>query len=323
MSAGETAAIVTDALVLGGNVFGWTADEDASVAVLDAFFESGGRMIDTADVYSSWVPGNHGGESEKIIGRWVSSRRNRDQVQIATKVGQHAEASGLSRASIRRGVEASLRRLNTDRIDVYYAHFDDPDAPLEETLEAFDELVREGKVLHLAASNYTAARLGEALSVSAVHGWASFEVFQAHYNLVRREAFERDFAPLLAEHGVEVLTYYSLAQGFLSGKYRSPQDGGGVRAKPALRYLDDRGLRVLDALDELAEKYDVAPAAVALAWLRSRALVAAPVASATSPAQLAELLAVRELSLDEADLVRLTAASDPAPVGGAPDRSTP
>lgn len=308
-SGNGSAVEVSDAFVLGGNVFGWTADEAASFAVLDAFVEGGGRMIDTADVYSDWVPGNSGGESEEIIGRWMADRGVRDQVQIATKVGQHAAARGLSRVSIRTGVEASLRRLGTDRIDLYYAHFDDPDTPLEETMAAFDELVREGKVLRLGASNYTPGRLREALDIGHANGTARFEVVQAHYNLVRREKFERDMRPLLLERDVVTLTYYSLAQGFLTGKYRAQGDGDSVRAKPAERYLDDRGRSVLGELDRIAGKHSVPVAAVALAWLRAQPTVAAPVASARTTAQLADLAATRDLELDADDLAALDRAS--------------
>lgn len=305
----EPGAVVDDAFVLGGNVFGWTADEAESFAVLDAYVEGGGRMVDTADVYSDWVPGNRGGESEEIIGRWLAARGVRDEVQVATKVGQHADATGLGRASIRAGVEASLRRLGTDRIDLYYAHFDDPETPLEETMAAFDELVREGKVLRLAASNYSPQRLREALDVSRAHGLARFEVFQAHYNLVRREKFEAELRPLLLERDVATLTYYSLAQGFLTGKYREPGTGDSVRSKPALRYLDDRGRAVLAELDRLAGRHGVPVAAVSLAWLRAQPTVAAPVASARTPAQLGDLAASRGLELDPDDLAALDRAS--------------
>ncbi|GLX11152.1 aldo/keto reductase [Microbispora sp. NBRC 16548] len=299
-----------DAYVLGGNVFGWTAGERESFAVLDAYADAGGRMIDTADVYAAWVPGNTGGESERIIGAWTAARRNRDRVLIATKVGQLESAPGLSRASIRAAVEASLRRLGTDHIDLYYAHFDDRDTPIEETMAAFDELVREGKVGRLGASNYPPARLEEALDVSAASGWASFEVYQAHYNLVRREKFEKEYRDVLLRRGVPVLTYYSLAQGFLTGKYRDGSDHGGtVRAAPALRYLDDRGRAVLAVIDEVSHAHGVSPAAVALAWLREQPSVAAPVASARTPAQLAELEQVRDLRLTQDEVAALTGAS--------------
>lgn len=302
--------VVDEAFVLGGNVFGWTADEQDSMAVLDAYADGGGRMIDTADAYSAWVPGHRGGESEEIIGAWMASRGNRDKVHVATKVGQLASAQGLSRASIRAGVENSLRRLRTDYIDLYFAHFDDDDTPLEETLSAFDELVREGKVRHLAASNYSPDRLAEALDLSAAQGWASFEVFQAHYNLVRREKYESEYRDLLMTRGLQTLTYYSLGQGFLTGKYRERgDDHGSVRAKPALRYLDDRGRAVLGVLDEVSTAHGVGPAAVALAWLREQPSVAAPIASARSVDQVAVLQQVNGLRLSNEELDALTEAS--------------
>ena len=299
-----------EAFVLGGNVFGWTATEDESVAVLDAYVEGGGRTIDTADAYSAWVPGHRGGESEEIIGRWLAARGHRDSLMIATKVGQHPGAPGLSRASIRAGIEGSLRRLRTDRVDLYFAHFDDPDTPLEETVAALDELVREGKVRHLAASNYAPDRLVRAFDVAADGGLAGFVAFQAHYNLVRRSAFETRYRDLLAARGLAVLTYYSLAQGFLTGKYRDGgSDGTGPRVAPAVRYLDDRGRRVLAVLDRLAAGHGVPPAAVALAWLSAQPVVTAPTVSARTPAQLAEISACRGLRLDPAELAALDEAS--------------
>ncbi len=301
---------IGDPYVLGGNVFGWTADESESMAVLDAYADAGGQMIDTADVYSAWVPGHGGGESERIIGSWLASRGNRDRVRIATKVGRLESAPGLSRASVRAGVEGSLRRLRTDHIDVYFAHFDDPDTPLEETMSALDELVREGKVGHLAASNYAPDRLAEALNVAAANGWASFEVFQAHYNLVRRARFEADYRDLLLTRDVPALAYYSLAQGFLTGKYRdAADDSGTARTASALRHLDERGRAVLAVLDEVSAAHRVSPAAVALAWLREQPSVAAPVASARTVAQLKELEQVRGLRLAHDEISALTGAS--------------
>lgn len=300
---------IDDPYVLGGNVFGWTADERESFAVLDAYADAGGQMIDTADVYAAWVPGNAGGESERIIGAWMAARGNRDRVRIATKVGQLASAPGLSRRSIRVGVEGSLRRLGTDHVDVYYAHFDDPDTPLEETMAALDELVREGKVGHLGASNYPPGRLAAALGVSAANGWASFEVYQAHYNLVRRARYETDYRDLLLERGLPALTYYSLGQGFLTGKYRDGADHGTARTPQALRYLDDCGRAVLAVLDEVSDAHGVSPAAVALAWLREQPSVAAPIVSARTVAQLKELEQVRELRLAHDEIAALIEAS--------------
>jgi aryl-alcohol dehydrogenase-like predicted oxidoreductase len=301
--------IEVSGLGLGGNVFGWTADRAESFAVLDAFADAGGTMIDTADAYSAWVPGNSGGESEDIIGRWLTGR-DRDRFVVATKVCRHSEALGLSRASIRAGCEASLRRLRTDRIDLYYAHFDDPDTPLAETFAAFDELVREGKVRHVAASNYPADRLAEALALVDAEGLAPIVAYQAHYNLVRRASFERGHRDLLAGAGVATIPYYALANGFLTGKYRSVEDlGGGARDGAARRYLDERGLRVLAALDDVAAAHDTRPAAIALAWLTAQPTVAVPLASARTPAQLRDLLAFTEVTLTAAELAALGEAS--------------
>ncbi len=297
-------------LCLGGNVFGWTADEAQSFAVLDAYAAAGGNFIDTADAYSAWVPGNSGGESETIIGRWVASRDNRDRIVIATKVSKHPERPGLSAANIRQAAEDSLRRLQTDRIDLYYAHADDPETPLEETLGAFDALVREGKVRHVAASNYEAPRLAEALAVSAREGLASYVALQPLYNLVERGEYEGALEAVCAEHDLACVPYFSLAMGFLTGKYRPGGDAvESPRAERASANLNDRGIAVLEALDEIAAAHDTAVAAVALAWLRSRPTVATPIASARTPEQLAELLPMASLELAPAELERLDAAS--------------
>lgn len=302
--------VIGDSFVLGGNVFGWTADEEESFAVLDAFVKAGGLMVDTADVYMASVPGLRGGESEEIIGRWLAARGTRNEVTLATKVGMHPEFKGLRPDTIRSALEASLRRLGVDRIDVYYAHLDDPETPLAESLAALDELVREGKVGRLGASNYSPARLREALELSARHGWARFEFVQAHYNLVRRETFEAELRPVLIDHDVVALPYYSLAQGFLTGKYRTPGSGDSVRSRAAERYLADaRGPRVLGVLDRLSAKHRAAPAAIALAWLREQPTVGAPLASARTLAQLPDLVASREVVLDADDLTDLDAAS--------------
>ncbi|TVT61773.1 aldo/keto reductase [Amycolatopsis rhizosphaerae] len=296
-------------LNLGGNVFGWTADETQSFAVLDAYVAAGGDFIDTADSYTAWVPGNSGGESETVIGNWLSRRGRRDDVVIATKVGSWARRPGLSAKNIREAAEDSLRRLKTDYIDLYYAHRDFPDVPLEETLGAFDELVRAGKVRYLGASNYTAGRLAEALSISDKEGFARYVAVQPHYNLVER-AYERDLAPLVEKEGLSTMPYYALARGFLTGKYRSREaDGGSPRAGGAAAYLDHRGERVLEALDGIAAAHGSTPAAVALAWLAAQPTVAAPIASARNTEQLADLLASVELRLTEADLAALDEAS--------------
>ena len=295
-------------LCLGANVFGWTADRETSFAVLDGFVAAGGTMIDTADSYMWRVPGNSGGESETIIGDWLAERGNRDDVVVATKVGSLPTRPGLSAANIRAACEDSLRRLRTDRIDLYWAHKDDPDTAQEETLAAFDALVRAGSVREIGASNFSADRLRSALALSA--GSASYVAAQPHYNLVERKGFETGLAPLLAAEGIACLPYYALAKGFLTGKYRADgPDVRSVRAEGARAYLDDRGLAVLAVLDDLSAAHGVSPAAVALAWLAAQPTVAAPIASARTPEQLADLLPALALELRDDELARLTAAS--------------
>jgi aryl-alcohol dehydrogenase-like predicted oxidoreductase len=298
-------------LALGGNVFGWTADEETSFAVLDAYTAAGGNFVDTADVYSAWVDGNSGGESETIIGRWLARRGRRDDLVIATKVSRHPDVLGLSRASIRRGIDASLRRLQTDHVDLYYAHYDDADTPLEETVAALGELVTEGKVRYVAASNYTAERLEAALKIADAAGLPRYAAIQSHYNLVHRGEYEGAPAELAAREGLAQVPYYALASGFLTGKYRDGAgDSDSPRAGSAAEYLDDRGRRVLAALDEIAAARGVAVATVALAWLAAQPTVVAPIASARTVAQLPDLVAVAELELTPAELDRLTRASD-------------
>ena len=297
-------------LALGGNVFGGTADESESFAVLDAYLEAGGNHVDTADVYANWVPDKVGGESEEMIGRWLASRGCRDRVVLATKVGMHDEAKGLAPATIRRGLEASLRRLGTDHVDLYYAHADDPDTPLEESLATLDALVQEGKVRHVAASNYTADRLAEALAVSDREGLARFVAFQAHYNLVRRRRYEQEVAPVVDREGLAMFPYFSLASGYLTGKYRADEDPGeGPRARMVERYRARGGHEVLRVLEEIATARSVAVPTVALAWLASRPTVTAPLASARTPDQLPALLDVATLRLSEAEQDRLDGAS--------------
>jgi aryl-alcohol dehydrogenase-like predicted oxidoreductase len=286
-------------LCLGGNVFGWTADRDAAFAVLDAYVEAGGNVVDTADSYMWRAPGNHGGESETIIGDWMAARGNRDRMVIATKVGGWPARKGLGAANIAAAAEDSLRRLRTDRIDLYYAHFDDPDVPQEESLDAFDALVAAGKVRALGASNFTAERLRSALEISARDGLAAFVAFQPHYNLLERAAYETELAPLLAREEIACLPYYGLAKGFLTGKYRSGVAVESPRASGASAYLDERGLRVLAVLDEIAAGHEVPVAAVALAWLADQPTVTAPIASARSVEQLRELLPVLSLQITE------------------------
>ncbi len=291
-------------------MFGWTADEAASFAVLDTFVAAGGTMIDTADSYAHWL-GHGGGESESILGRWLASRGGRDRVLIATKVGKHPDARGLSAGTIRGQLTASLRRLGTDHVDLYYSHEDDPSVPLEETLGAFDQLVREGSVRHLGASNFTAARLVESLDVSARDGLARYVALQPLYNLVERERYESELAPVCVAREVGVLPYYGLARGFLTGKYRrgerSEARGGAVAA-----YENPAGQRALDAVLDIAGRHRTTPAAVALAWLTTRPGVVAPIASARSLEQLLDLLPALTLELSEQDLADLDAHSSPS-----------
>lgn len=311
---GRTALRVSP-LCLGGNVFGWTADEETSFAVLDAYVDGGGNFIDTAESYSRWVPGNKGGESEEILGRWMRTRRNRDQLVIATKVGapmgEAAHERGLSRRRIMDAVDGSLRRLQTDYLDLYQAHFDDSATPLEETLSAFDDLVKAGKVRYLGASNYTATRLKEALDTASRMGVRPYESMQPEYNLLDREQYEGELQSLCLEHGLGVITYYSLASGFLSGKYRKGQPlPPSSRAKAVEReYMNPRGFRVLEALDQLASQYGATVSQVALAWVMAQPGVTSAIASATSPSQVKELLGAIPLQLDSESLARLTEAA--------------
>ena len=278
--------------------------------MLDAYVAGGGNFIDTADVYGRRGSGG-AGESERIIGRWIAARGNRDRLVIATKVGMSPDLHGLSRATIRRGIEGSLERLGIDAVDLYYAHQDDPNTPLEETLGAFGELIAEGRIRHAAASNYGAARLQEAVSVGEGAGMASYVALQPHYNLVERGEYEGELAGVCERHGLACIPYFGLARGFLSGKYR--RDGADVDSPRAAgvreSYFNERGFAVLDALDQIAAAHDTSDAAVALAWLLAQPTVLAPIASATSTEQLAELLACTELELTPAELGRLSSAS--------------
>ncbi|WP_116212681.1 aldo/keto reductase [Streptomyces olivoreticuli] len=298
-------------LALGGNVFGWTADEAESFAVLDAYAAAGGNFVDTADVYSVWAPGNKGGESETVIGNWFASRGNRADIVLATKVGGGVpEPRGLSAAVIKSGVEDSLRRLRTDYIDLYYTHYDDPSVPVEEFITALDALVKEGKVREIAASNISAERLTEALAFSDSSGLAKYAAIQPHYNLVSRDTYEGPLADVAARHGLAAVPYWALASGFLTGKYRPGTTVDSARAGSAGKYLEsERGPRVLAALDEVAAAHDAELATVALAWLASRPTVAAPLASARTVEQLPALLAVADLKLTDAELAKLTEAS--------------
>ncbi|KDP92071.1 MULTISPECIES: aldo/keto reductase [Clavibacter] len=293
-------------LSFGGNVFGWTADEATSFQLLDAYTAAGGNFIDTADVYSAWKPGNSGGESEEIIGRWLASRGRPDDLVIATKVGAHEAAKGTSRDSVRRGVEASLRRLGVDAIDLYYAHVDDQDTPIEETVTALAELVTEGKVRAIGASNFTAERLQAALDVSAREGIARFEVLQNRYNLVARDGYEGELADLLVREGIGSAPYSSLASGFLTGKYRGAEVDS-PRSGAASKYLDDHGRALLEVLDRVAEAHGVSVTTVSLAWLRAQPSVTAPIASARDLTQLPDLLASVELELTVDEIRDLSA----------------
>jgi aryl-alcohol dehydrogenase-like predicted oxidoreductase len=297
-------------LALGGNVFGWTANQEESFAVLDAYAAAGGNFIDTADMYSAWAPGNSGGESETIIGRWMKARGNRDRMIIGTKVGMLESLAGLSANTIPLAAERSLGRLQTDRIDLYYAHKDDPKTPLEETLGAFDTLVREGKVRYIAASNYTAPRLAEALDVSKRRGFARFVALQPHYNLVERKEYEGELAEVVRREDLSAIPYFALAKGFLTGKYRPGTQVKSARAAGASAYLNELGLKVLAALDEVAGAHHTTVAAVALAWLLGQPTVVAPIASARTTAQLADILPFVELRLSKEELRKLSAASE-------------
>lgn len=300
----------TPRLVLGGNVFGWTVSGEEAFDILDRFVEAGGTMIDTADVYSAWVPGHKGGESETLLGEWLRRRGRRDDVLIATKVGMlpMGEGARLNPARIAEAAEASMKRLGT-HIDLYYAHQDDAETPLAETLAGFDALVKAGKVRAIGASNYSAARLNEALDISEREGLARYEVLQPEYNLMVRDKFEDGRAQVCVERKVGALPYFGLASGFLTGKYRSADDKGkSVRGGKMDAYLNDRGFAVLAALDAVAAEAAATPAQVALAWLAARPGVTAPIASATSRAQLDELLGVLTLELTAEQVERLTAA---------------
>jgi len=296
----------------GGNVFGWTVDAPKAFELLDAFVAAGFNLIDTADIYSKWVPGNHGGESETIIGQWLKRSGNRKKVVLATKVGMEIgpKKKGLAKSYILRAAEDSLRRLQTDYIDLYQSHKDDPTAPLAETLEAYAQLIQQGKVRAIGASNYSAERLAEALRVSERHGLPRYESLQPQYNLYDRADYEKKLEPLCREKGLGVITYYSLASGFLTGKYRSAADltkgprGAGIKA-----YLNDRGLRILRALDEVAGGLGSTPARVALAWLIARPGITAPIASATSLEQLKDLAKAAVLKLDASAIRLLDQAS--------------
>ena len=297
-------------LSLGGNVFGWTADEKESFAVLDAYAAAGGNFVDTADVYSAWAPGNKGGESETIIGRWMAARGNRSEVLVATKVGNHPEHKGLTATNIKAAAEESLRRLGTDYIDLYYTHVDRTEVPVEEIIGALDQLVKSGKVRAIAASNISAERLEESIAFSEREGLARYVALQPHYNLVSRDTYEGALQDAAARHGVSTVPYYALASGFLTGKYRPGVVVDSARAGGAAAHLEtERGIKVLAELDRIAEAHGAEVTTVALAWLAAQPTVVAPIASARTIGQLPALLAVADLKLTEEELVALTAAS--------------
>jgi len=299
-------------LSFGGNVFGWTVDEPTSFNLLDVFVSSGFNLVDTADVYSRFAPGNEGGESETLIGNWLHRTGNRDKVVIATKVGMDMGdgKKGLSRQHILRSAEDSLKRLQTDYIDLYQSHTDDPETPLDETLEAYAQLIEQGKVRAIGASNYGADRLAEALQTSEQHGYPRYQSLQPLYNLYDRADFETNLEPFCEENALGVISYFSLARGFLTGKYRSEADlSKSPRGQGVKQYLNDRGFRILRALDQVAEQYESTPARVSLAWLIARPSVTAPIASATSLEQLNDLIEATKLELDRSSIELLNRAS--------------
>lgn len=300
-------------LTVGGNVFGWTIDEAQSFKILDGLIGSGLNFIDTADVYSRWVPENQGGESEIILGKWMKSRKNRSQIILATKVGSAMDNSGkkdLSARYIKKGIEDSLRRLQTDYVDLYQSHYDDPGTAVEETLEAYQQLIREGKIRWIGASNFSPERLKEALETSKRLSLPKYQTFQPEYNLYQRESFEKELEKICLDNQLGVISYYALASGFLTGKYRAEADfGKSARGSGMKAYLNERGFKILKALDVVAEQYNATPASVALAWLTARPSVTAPIVSITNSAQLEELTKATMLRLDNEELSILDEAS--------------
>jgi aryl-alcohol dehydrogenase-like predicted oxidoreductase len=297
---------------LGANVFGWTIDKEKSFEILDKYLALGFELIDTADVYSTWGPGNHGGESESIIGEWIKSRGNRNKLILATKVGKPMSPTkkGLSRKYIREAIDASLKRLQTDYIDLYQSHEDDTQTPLEETMEAFTEMIRSGKVRTIGASNYSPARFSESLDISHRYGYARYECLQPAYNLYSR-AFEKDYQSICLSNGIGVISYYALASGFLSGKYRSEADlGKSARGAGIKKYLNAKGFSILAALDKIAKNYHTTQASIAIAWILQNPAITAPIASATSIVQLEEITKAVEIKLDAGSVEELNRASD-------------
>jgi aryl-alcohol dehydrogenase-like predicted oxidoreductase len=302
-------------LAFGGNVFGWTADETASFKLLDAFVDQGFDLVDTADVYSAWAPGNQGGESETILGKWLKRSGARDRIVLATKCGMNMGPTlgkkSLSKKYIFRAVDDSLKRLQVDHIDLYQAHIDDPDTPLEETLDAYTQLIKQGKVRFIGASNYKAERLSESLRISEQNKLARFECLQPEYNLYDRQDYEQSLEPVCSKNELGVITYFSLARGFLSGKYRSVEDlGKSPRGEGVKKYLNDRGTRILSALDKVSKELKSTPTRVALAWIIARPSVTAPIASATTVDQLRDLIESTKLALDKSHIEILNQASE-------------
>ncbi len=297
---------------LGGNVFGWTIDEQMSFRVLDAFVDAGFNLIDTADVYSRWKPGNKGGESETIIGKWLKQSGKRDKVVIGTKVGSDMGdgKKGLTKKYILQAAEDSLKRLQTDHIDLYWTHFDDVAIPVAETLEAYAQLIKDGKVRIIGTSNMSPERIKESLKTSKEKGFPDYQALQPHYNLYDRQDYETKYEQLARDNNLAVFPYYSLASGFLTGKYRSAADTSkSPRGQGAEKYLDARGLSILKGLDEVAEKHSTTPAAIAIAWLAARKSITAPIASATKPEQMKDLMKGAQLKLPQEDIQKLDDAS--------------
>ena len=299
-------------LAFGGNVFGWTTDEPTSFVLLDAFVDAGFNLIDTADMYSTWVEGHKGGESETILGKWLKRSGKREKLIIASKVGKEMgpNLQGLSKAYIMQAVEASLRRLQTDYIDLYQSHEDDPDTPLEETLEAYGQLIKQGKIRAIGASNYSAERLAQSLEVSEQTGYPRYESLQPLFNLYDREDYEKELEPLCLEKGVGVISFFSLGSGFLTGKYRSKEDlSNRARGSFVEKYLNERGFRIVEALDKVAQEHNITPAQVAIAWLISHPSITAPIASATNLEQLNELIEATTIELNPSVIDQLNQAS--------------
>jgi len=299
-------------VAFGGNVFGWTLDEKKSFEILNGFTDAGFNFIDTADVYSRWKPGNSGGESEKIIGKWLKEKKNRHDIILTTKVGSDMGdgKKGLKKKYILQAVEDSLKRLKTDYLDLYQTHFDDESTPVLETLEAYDQLVKDGKIRWIGTSNMSPERIKESLETSAEKGLPSYETLQPHYNLYAREKYESEYETLALGHGLGVFTYFSLESGFLTGKYRTKEDlKKSPRGGDMDKYFDERGLKILDALDEISKQNNTTPASVALAWLIQRPSVTAPIVSATSLSQLDAIIQAPELNLDSDAIRFLTSQS--------------